>query len=36
MIGAVLVVIAVLSWHAGGPQDLREISLPVAVPDLPR
>ena len=29
-----LAVIAVLSWNAGGPQDLREISQPVAVPEL--
>jgi hypothetical protein len=36
LLGAVVVVIAVLSWQAGGPQDMREISQPVAVPELPR
>jgi hypothetical protein len=36
LLGAAVVAIAVLSWRAGGPQELREISVPVAVPELPQ
>jgi hypothetical protein len=36
LLGAIVVAVAVLSWQAGGPQGLREISQPVAVPELPR
>jgi hypothetical protein len=31
-----LIALLVLSWNAGGPQVVREISKPVAVPGLPR
>jgi hypothetical protein len=36
VVGAIAAAIAALSWNAGGPQNLREISQPVAVPELPR
>ncbi len=36
LLGAALAAIGVLSWNAGGPQELREISQTVAVPELPR
>jgi hypothetical protein len=31
-----LAAIVMLSWNAGGPQELREMSQPVAVPELPQ
>jgi len=34
--GAAVIAVAVLSWIAGGPQELREMSQPVAVPELPQ
>ena len=34
--GAALVAFAALSWIAGGPQELREMSHPVAVSELPQ
>jgi hypothetical protein len=36
VLGAVAIAFAVLSWNAGGQQPLREMSQPVAVPELPR
>ena len=36
LLGAAVAVIAALSWRAGGPQELREISVPVAVPEFPQ
>jgi hypothetical protein len=36
LLGAAVVAIAVLSWRAGGPQELREFAAPVAVPELPQ
>lgn len=36
VLAVLLVVIAVLSWNAGGPQPVREIVEPVALPDLPQ
>jgi len=31
-----LIAVAVLSWNAGGPKVVREISMPVAVPGMPQ
>lgn len=36
LLGAAVLAIAALAWRAGGPQELREISVPVAVPELPQ
>ncbi len=36
LLGAVVAAVAVLSWIAGGPQELRELSHPIAVPELPQ
>jgi len=35
-LAALVLVILVLSWIAGGPEELSEIAQPVAVPELPR
>jgi len=36
LLGVIVFAVAALAWRAGGPQELREISYPVAVPELPR
>jgi hypothetical protein len=35
-VAAIVLLLAVLSWNAGGPQELRPISQEVAVPELPQ
>ncbi len=36
LFGVIVFALAALAWRAGGPQPLREISQPVAVPELPQ
>lgn len=33
---AALAAVVALAWHAGGPEEMREIAVPVAVPEMPQ